>query len=317
MTSGIIEIVYTLFQETYPLPKAVRFSLVSLVLLLLLLPCYPGQAQQETPTRYFPATGHYLKEPFLSFFDANGGLRTWGPPITEVVDENGHLVQYFQRARMACLQQTEDPCNVQLSPLPELLGHRTPRTAPVSKQLIANGLCQYFAETGHNLCFSFLTFYMNQGGSSVFGPPIGELTVEPGMIVQYLERARIEWHMDAPPGESIELGAIGQEYFEAKGLDPVLLLPVESPPTAQIPPRGISVGDRVRVVGTEGAGLRFRTEAGLDHETTRMLAEGDILVVVGGPTGADGFTWWHLDYHGSLGWCAAQWLEPIEPANSS
>ena len=309
--------VHALLKQTNTLKNVIRPSIACLIVILLLLPCHPGQAQQETPAKYFPETGHYLQEPFLSFFEAKGGLQAWGPPITEAVEENGHLVQYFERARMECLTEAQDPCEVHLSPLGELLGHRTPRTAPVSKSLIGNGLCRHFPDTGHNLCFSFLTFYLNQGGSDIFGPPISELTVEPGMIIQYFQRARIEWHMDVPAGASIKLGAIGEEHFRAKGLDPALLLPVELPSTDQVATGGITVGDHVKVRDTEGAGLRFRAGAGLDHETIQMLEEGDILRVIGGPEIADGFTWWYLDYHGSLGWCASQWLERIEASNSS
>jgi len=136
------------------------------------------------------------------------------------------------------------------------------------------------------------------------------------MITQYFQRARIEWHLEAPPGASAKLGAIGEEYFRAKGLDPALLLPVELPRTPQTADTRIAVGDYVRVIDTEGIGLRFRTGAGLDHETTQMLDEGTILQVIDGPEIADGFTWWRLDYHGSLGWCAGEWLESIEAPDS-
>lgn len=291
-------------------------AIVCLVVILLLLSRHPGQAQ-DTLGKYFPATGHYLKEPFLSFFEAEGGLQVWGPPITEaIIEENGHLIQYFRRARMECSTEVGDASEVHVSPLGELLGHRTPRTAPVSDSLIRSGLCRYFPDTGHNVCFSFLTFYLNQGGADIFGPPISELTVEPGMITQYFQRARIEWHTDALGGTPMQLGALGEEYFRAKGLDSALLQPTEHPPTPQAGTHDITVGGYVTVVHTEGAGLRFRAGAGLSHETIQMIEEGSVLHVIGGPEVADGFTWWYLDYQGSLGWCAAEWLVPIEEPNS-
>ncbi len=299
------------------LKKVSRPIMGCLFSLVLLLPWHPGLAQQEAPARYFPETGHYLSEPFLSFFQTEGGLQAWGPPITEAIEENGHLVQYFRRARMECLTEGKGSSEVHLSPLGELLGHHTPRTSLVSDSLIRSGLCHYFPETGHNVCFSFLTFYLNQGGSDVLGPPISELAFEPEMITQYFQRGRIEWHMDSPlTSEAMQLGAIGEEYFRAKGLDPALLSPVESPITSRADRELITVGDYVRVTDTEGAGLRFRSGAGLDHAMTEMLEEGTVLHVVGGPETVDGFTWWYLDYHGSLGWCADQWLERIEARNS-
>ncbi len=55
--------------------------------------------------RYFPETSHAVTEPFLSFWEQNGGLAVFGYPISEVVmeeleDGNIHNVQYFQRARL-------------------------------------------------------------------------------------------------------------------------------------------------------------------------------------------------------------------------
>jgi hypothetical protein len=304
-------LVHTLLQKTNSLKTVAWRVIACTAVILLLRPCNPGQAE-EASTRYFPETGHYLKEPFLSFFETKGSLQAWGPPITEAIEENGYLVQYFRHARMECPTETPDPSKVALSPLGELLGYRTPRTAPVSNTLIGNGLCQYFTDTGHNVCFGFLTFYLDRGGSDIFGPPISELTVEPSMITQHFQRARIEWHMGTPMGAAVQLGAIGEEYFHVKGLDPNLLLPVELPTMPEAGDTRLTVRDYVRVIETDGVGLRFRTGAGLNFEEIEIIEEGTILRVVGGPEIADGFTWWYLDHHGSLGWCAEEWLERVE-----
>jgi beta-xylosidase len=53
----------------------------------------------------FPETGYAVAEPFLSFWEANGGLAVFGYPITGLVrevspsDGRSRLVQYFERAR--------------------------------------------------------------------------------------------------------------------------------------------------------------------------------------------------------------------------
>jgi len=122
--------------------------------------------------------------------------------------------------------------------------------------------------------------------------------------------------MDAPPDTPMRLGAIGQEHFHAKGLDPTLLLPVESTPVSYTGAQDINVGDYVRVGDTGGAGLRLRSGPGLSRQTIEMLEEGTTLRVVGGPELTDGFTWWYLDYQGSLGWCAGEWLERTEAPSS-
>jgi hypothetical protein len=54
--------------------------------------------------RYYPQTHHSLCQPFLAYWDSNGGLERFGYPITEpfttaVGDWNGS-VQYFERRRM-------------------------------------------------------------------------------------------------------------------------------------------------------------------------------------------------------------------------
>ncbi|HET7035127.1 MAG TPA: glycosyl hydrolase, partial [Thermomicrobiaceae bacterium] len=49
--------------------------------------------------RYFPETGHTLRDPFLGYWEEHGGLAQFGYPITEVFDVQGRPVQYFERAR--------------------------------------------------------------------------------------------------------------------------------------------------------------------------------------------------------------------------
>ena len=53
--------------------------------------------------RYYAETGHGVHNAFLQYFDAWGGLESFGYPISEeLYGENGwpHAVQYFQRARL-------------------------------------------------------------------------------------------------------------------------------------------------------------------------------------------------------------------------
>ena len=289
-----------------------------LALVLILLTFRAGQAQQESAT-YFPETGHYVDEPFLSRFQAEGGMHLWGPPITEAFEENGLVVQYFERSRMECAEEAQGPCDPRLSPLGELLGHRTPRASPVPEPLVRDDLCRYYPETGHNVCFSFLTFYLENGGPEILGPPISELIVEPSVILQYFRHARVEWHTGAPVSTAMRLGALGSEYFAAKELDPSLLTPVESQgvsPAATQVTNVISVGGLVRVASTDGTGLRMRSGPGLGYSTIETLQDGIVLRVVEGPQSGDGFAWWRLEQDGTIGWCASEWLEPVAPPDA-
>ena len=48
---------------------------------------------------YFEETGHTLANGFKEFWDKHGGLPVFGYPISEEFEENGFVVQYFERAR--------------------------------------------------------------------------------------------------------------------------------------------------------------------------------------------------------------------------
>ena len=48
-------------------------------------------------------------------------------------------------------------------------------------------------ETGHNLSHGFRDFWRANGGLAVFGYPLSEEFAENGVIVQYFERARLEY----------------------------------------------------------------------------------------------------------------------------
>lgn len=293
------------------LKKIVLPAIGCLALALIFLTFRPGQAQQES-TAYFPETGHYVDEPFLSRFQTQGGPQFFGPPITEAFEESGRLVQYFENARWECSGRGDAPCEGRLSPLGELLGHQAPRVPPVPESMIRDDLCRYFPETGHNVCFSFLTFYDENGGLEVLGPPISELSVQSGVIAQYFRQARIEWQMYAPASAAMQLGSLGREHFAASGLDPSLLTPVESSGVSATAVQRIAVGGQVTVVNTEGAGLRMRSGPSTSHSAIETLQDGDILVVIEGPESDDGFTWWRLENDGTTGWCASEWLEPVE-----
>jgi hypothetical protein len=78
---------------------------------------------------------------------------------------------------------------------------------------------RHFPETGHNVPPPFLTFWLRNGGLTVFGYPVSEpftQTLEDGSTyrVQYFERARMEEH---PAGEgtpyNIQLGQFGRQIL--------------------------------------------------------------------------------------------------------
>ena len=66
---------------------------------------------------YFDATGHTLAGRFQEFWQANGGLQIFGYPISEVLDQNGTKVQYFERSRFELAKDGTGSTVVKLTPL--------------------------------------------------------------------------------------------------------------------------------------------------------------------------------------------------------
>ncbi len=182
---------------------------------------YATRPVEQRPSVYFPETGHYLQGAFLSFWQQNGGLGRFGYPITEeyIRDEDGKVVQYFERARFE-LRVVNGQAVVDQG----LMGKEYADFYDVefsSVAPIANTSTQrYFPETGHTLQGYFKTYWENNGRLAFFGYPISEqLTVElsdgQNHLVQYFERVRMEQH-----GNTILLGRLGIDLAPCKMLAP-------------------------------------------------------------------------------------------------
>ncbi|MGH2351386.1 MAG: hypothetical protein ACRDI2_04180, partial [Chloroflexota bacterium] len=78
----------------------------------------------------------------------------------------------------------------------------------------------YFPETGHYVSHALLSFYLANGQHHVFGYPITEPQGSAGAVVQWFQRARLEWR----PGSGVQVGLLGQELARRYEVD-----------TAQVP----------------------------------------------------------------------------------
>lgn len=199
----------------------VIWALVLLLIAVSVMPAYPVQAAPrlqdpfpEGERQYFDRTGHWVKGPFLDFFNERGGLRIFGYPQTKVFyDPNiGLWVQYFDNVRMEYHPGQIEPYKVQLGLLGDLLGHREP-PLPQDQWPTNSRFRQVFPQTGHTVSFAFLDFYRNNGGLDIFGYPISEPGVEGEQIVQYFQRTRLEWHPERPRDERVVVGDLGTEYI--------------------------------------------------------------------------------------------------------
>jgi hypothetical protein len=203
--------------------KSVR--LIATVALAMAVFAGAFSAQAQTPTsQYFPQTGHSVQGDFLRFFNTRGGLEIFGYPLTEAFLEGGRLVQYFQRARMESRPENPDPNKIQLGLLALELGYGA-GPIPAAEIPPANDPNRrYFPAAGHTTGYAFLNYFNAHGGLDIFGYPITEFKLENGRIVQYFQRARMEWHPEFPADQRVQLGNLGEVYATTR-LDPSLLQP--------------------------------------------------------------------------------------------
>lgn len=102
---------------------------------------------------------------------------------------------------------------------------------------------------------------------------------------------------------------------------PAPTLTSNAPPTPTIDPfapsptpTGIAVGNYVQITGTEGEGLRIRSEPSLSGEPVFLGYDSEVFIVQDGPREADGYVWWYLvaPYDQTrAGWAAADFLTYI------
>lgn len=167
--------------------------------------------------RYFAETGHYVCDEFAAYYDERGGVEIFGYPLTEAFNDlthDGLYVQYFQRARMEWHPYNPDPYKVQLGLLGAELTDPFPPAHPEDIPASNSTLHQYFPETNHVVSFEFLRFYHEKGGLDTFGYPISEKLFEDGYLVQYFQRARLEWHPEIVSGSQMRVTNLGERYIE-------------------------------------------------------------------------------------------------------
>jgi hypothetical protein len=179
---------------------------------------------QAQDNRYFSETGHNVKGDFLQYYNASSySLTLYGYPITEeFVSKDGRDVQYFQRARFELHADQPQGQRVQLT----ALGSET--YVSTGDLNVNNPLaCRYYSESGHAVCFEFLNFFDQYGGVAQFGYPISGFEYHDNKLVQYFEKARLEWQPWKLEGQRVVNTDLGRVYFDKLGEDPGLIPPVK------------------------------------------------------------------------------------------
>jgi hypothetical protein len=203
--------------------KVHRFITVPLTICLLAASWVSAQAQ-AADSRYFSETGHNVNGEFLKFYESNpNAIFLYGYPLTEeFTSRDGKTVQYFQRARFEYHAELPAGQRVVLS----AVGRETfVSTGPVN--VSGTFACRDYAESGYAVCFSFLEFFDAHGGVSQFGYPISSFEYHEDKIVQYFEKARLEWQPWRLEGQRVVVADLGRVYFDQLGEDPALLPPVK------------------------------------------------------------------------------------------
>jgi hypothetical protein len=179
---------------------------------------------QAQDSKYFSETGHNVKGEFLKFYLNNpNALFLYGYPITEeFVNKDGETMQYFQRARFEYRAELPEGQRIQLTNL----GRETYLSTGALSA--SNTLaCHTYAETGYPICFAFLEFFDKYGGTAQFGYPISGFESHENKIVQYFEKARLEWQPWRAEGQRVVVSDLGRIYFDTIGEDIGLLSPVK------------------------------------------------------------------------------------------
>lgn len=179
---------------------------------------------QRSSTRYFPETGHWVSGEFLDLYESveNPDI-LYGYPITDAFEDprTFRTVQYFERARFELHPEETYILNVQRTPLGALL-YKPGRPLP---EPMNSPTCQTFPETGYQVCDAFLKFFNAHGKVPQFGYPISNIEYHDGLIVQYFQLARLEWHPNEKHGQRVRVSNLGQLYFFEMREDPRLTIP--------------------------------------------------------------------------------------------
>ncbi len=238
-----------------PPRKLIEVALVLSAFGLLVFAGTPLRAQSGE--RCFAETGFCIAGRIREVWEQNGGLAAFGYPIgpqqEEQVDGRPLQVQWFQRQRFELHPENAAPYDVLLGRLGDqyLLAQgrdwwQNPRSEPQAG-------CQYFAESGHNVCGAFLAAWQGSGlefdglagvsaveSLALWGLPLSDAQTETidgrPLTVQWFERARFELHPDNAPPFNVLFGLLGSALQApeppAPPVDPVLTATPGPPPTA-------------------------------------------------------------------------------------
>jgi len=202
-----------------------RWIKLAIIIILTSSLGWTNAIAQQNRQRYFPETGHLVSGEFLDAYErVTDPQLLYGNPITEMYKDQatGYYIQYFEKARFELHMDAPAELRVKLTPIGQFIYS----TGPALPKLESSLGCNYFPETGYQVCYSFLEFFKKYGGVAQFGYPISNFEDHNGRVVQFFQIASLEWHPELPPGKQVVVGELGRQYFDIRGENPGLLPPV-------------------------------------------------------------------------------------------
>jgi hypothetical protein len=203
-----------------------RWIKLAIIIILTSSLGWTSATAQQSRQRYFPETGHTVSGEFLDAYEhVNDPQLLYGYPITEMFKDQatGYYIQYFEKARFELHMDAPAELRVKLTPLGQFIYN----AGSALPKLESSQGCDFFPETGFQVCYSFLEFFRKHGGVAQFGYPISNFEDRNGRVVQYFQIASLEWRPDLPPGKQVVVGNLGPQYFDVRGENPNLLKPVK------------------------------------------------------------------------------------------
>jgi hypothetical protein len=189
-------------------------------------------APAPTGSRRFDETGQVVSGRILEYWNANGALPVFGLPLEPEGDRQTHdgtyRMQLFERNRLELHPQNPRPYDVLLGRLGTDLLFRQGRPWETLPREQPKPGCQFFAETQHNICEPFLSYWRSHGldfgdrgvsfreSLALFGYPVTTPAMETNpdghtVLTQWFERARFEYHPNNPNPYKVLLGRLGAE----------------------------------------------------------------------------------------------------------
>lgn len=182
--------------------------------------------------RTFPETGQTVGGRLLEYWNGNGGLPVFGLPLEAQAErqtpDGKFQTQLFERNRLELHPENGRPYDVLLGRLGADVLARQGRPWQTLPRETARPGCMFFAQTGHNVCEPFLSYWRTHGldlgqpgiteaeSLALWGLPLTGVADERNssgdtVPAQWFERARFEYHAKNRPPYQVLLGRLGAE----------------------------------------------------------------------------------------------------------